>query len=217
MISRIADSDTARTVSLRVAQVEQEAWPDCGCSRPPGSRCRRCWRRWSASARRCRAAARRCRCSRSALASPGSPRPGHQRPGREVQARLADGGELAEEQLDRLLFRAHGVEARQRARARWRRARPIMTVPLVKPRPSSPPSPPGPFEPPAAPAHEHAQLVLPFFISLVDFGDLRAVSGTPAAATAVVVTAVAAVATAAPPGAAAVIGHRMPFRLLMLA
>jgi hypothetical protein len=37
-----------------------------------------------------------------------------QRPGREVEARVADGGELAEEQLDRLLFRADRVEGVER-------------------------------------------------------------------------------------------------------
>ena len=144
---------------------------------------------------------------------------GDDRPGREVQARLADAvaAALAEGQLDRLLLGLHGVERHQQPDAD---AAP--TAISISPRRPMPP-------PPAAaggrgrrrcgrPPIRISQLLLPLADDLVDVGDRR-LAARPAAAAAIAAAAAAApgsaaaalVAAAASPGSAVVaVGHPPP-------
>ncbi len=130
---------------------------------------------------------------------------GHNRPGRKVEAGIAHLGELAQEQLDRLLFgpdrveRGHQPQDQRRQEAKpdgaacqrgaTAAARPARAATALT----------------AAPAHQDAQLLLALFDQLVDFGNLRALvaRATPAATVVAAAAARAAIVAARTAGASA--------------
>src|SRR5690606_14618707 len=131
------------------------------------------------------------------------------RPGREVEAGLPDRGELAEEQLHRLLLGLDGVERREspepdrRKRAETERATGdlgALSAPAAACRPA---------RPAAAPAHQDAQLVGALADDLLDVGNLRPVARAPPAPPARPVLVVVAVRSAPAPRASAA-SHPIP-------
>ena len=195
MISRIADSDTARTVACGSRRLNrnfagslmfQTTWKSMSTMFSSVV---------SISPLVAAVGRGRRRCPRSARASPGSPRAVTNGQGAKFRPGLPVCAELAEEQLDRLLFRPDRVERGEEPQRRPAPARPARCVPRSKlgtaaaarRRRGRRPRPP----------ISTRSCSWPFLHDLVDLGDLRRIALPGGAAAAPVVASVAAVAAAA--------------------
>jgi hypothetical protein len=99
-----------------------------------------------------------------------------QRPGREVQTRVADGRELTQEQLDRLLFRPDRVEGVERPEANdQKRGDAEGATGELEPVAATATT----AGPAATAAHQDLELFLPFADNLVDLRDLLIATGPP--------------------------------------
>src|SRR5690606_10163093 len=119
---------------------------------------------------------------------------GHHRPGREVQARIADARAFAQEQLDRAFLGPDGIEGHESPERHGRKPAKHEALPGDDRAAAAGTAAAGSAGP--AP-HQHAQMLLPALDQLVDLGNLRpALAGSGASAATVLVAV--AIAPAAP-------------------